>query len=368
MRCLLVVPSGWAYPHLSSGLQALGVECERFLLSYSMARECWSDFGRSQHRRNLDLQRLASHPKLRPDLVVFVTYDDCLEVDTLKVMRRQGIRTVCLHVDMVSQWYRILRTGPYFDLVWCAQKANIEKLCSRGIRAFFMPMAAMEKDSPPFEAVDEVRYIGAPQPFRLSMLKKATTLAPLGIYGRWFQSGFTEPPLPVDQIGKAMKMVWDLKYFLPKIQTRQIGLGRRRGYSNRVNREFFRSYWRGELTDAEIPSTVASARLNLGFTYMSGEPFSSTERRQCRLREFEMPLFCVNGPYLTQRFDELDELYKADEEILVWNTLEEFEDKIKQVFSNPQWAREVARKGREKVRSQHLWQHRFKMVFEMLHL
>jgi spore maturation protein CgeB len=62
----------------------------------------------------------------------------------------------------------------------------------------------------------------------------------------------------------------------------------------------------------------------------------------------------------------LPEIYEPDEEILVWDTLGEFEDKIKQVFSNPNWARQVAQRGRQKVLSKHLWQHRFKEIFRIL--
>ena len=99
---------------------------------------------------------------------------------------------------------------------------------------------------------------------------------------------------------------------------------------------------------------------------MTGVPFSAAERRQCRLREFETPLFCSNGPYLTQSFDELPEIYEPDEEILVWNTLDEFREKIRQVFSNTKLAVQVAERGRRKVRDKHLWQHRFREIFRYL--
>lgn len=366
MRCLLVVPSGWPFPHLSSGLEPLGAVCERFLLSYSMVRECWSDGGRSQHRRNEDLRALVERPALRPHLAVFVAYDDCLEVETLKAMRRAGIRTVCLHVDMAGQWYRILRTGSYFDFVGCAQKANLEKLRARGVNAEFLPMAAMDRPLPDVTACEEARYIGSPQPFRVMALEKAAKIAPIGVYGRWFSPASLEPPLSMSFRARCAKARFDLKYLLAKIQAEK-WMGRKPlSPMKGIHWEELRKCWRGTAAEEEIPSLVAGARLNLGFTYMSGRPFSPGEKRQCRLREFEIPLFGRHGPYLTQDFDELRELYKPDEEVLVWNTLGEFEDKIKQVFSNGRWAAEVARKGREKIIAKHLWRHRFLEIFRAL--
>jgi hypothetical protein len=279
MRCLIVCPGGDWFSYLRSGLEPLGVNCERFLLSYSMARECWSDFGRSQHRRNLDLCAFIRNPNLRPEMALFVAYDDCLEVQTLKLMRRMGVKTICLHVDMVTQWYCILCTGPHFDLVWCTQKSNIRRLRCRGIRAHFMPMAAVNCPVPETTLAEEIRYIGGPQPFRVLMLLKAAKIAPLGIYGHWFLPEENEPKLSTDMRGRYAKMVFDLKYVIPKFSAEPI-FARTKGISVK-NQDYqsLRSYYRGPVPSLKLSTIVAGAKLNLGFTYMSGEPFSASERR-----------------------------------------------------------------------------------------
>lgn len=364
MRALLVVPSGWAYPNLSAGLTPLGFSCERMLLSYSMGRECWNDGGESQARRNRDLLDRVRDPVLRPDLIVFVTYDDCLSVETLRTIRRLSVPTVCLHVDMVGQWYRILRTGPWFDFVWCAQKQNINQLRERGVAAHFLPMAAAVEGEGDVPTNGKACYFGAPQPFRVTMLRRAAAVtSSLAIHGYWFGQTRSDAPIPPPRRSRIEKAIFDVRYAPFLIQER---LRTRYDFGKVGDPEDLRQFFCGSLAQTEIATTIAAAQLNLGFTYMYGEPFTRSERRQCRLREFEVPALCVNGPYLTQRFEELNDLFEEDREVLAWDSISEFESKIREVMSQPAVGRDIASRGRARIKRDHLWQHRFQVVLSEL--
>src|SRR3990167_2483366 len=99
---LLVFPSGWPLPSFYFGVESLGGKINRFLLSYSMTRPNWSDFGKSCALKNQELRDYVIQLRPKPIWAIFVTYDDVLEIETLKLFQKLGIRTICYHVDMVN--------------------------------------------------------------------------------------------------------------------------------------------------------------------------------------------------------------------------------------------------------------------------
>src|SRR5690349_21320857 len=78
----------------------------------------------------------------RLDLIFCIVYDDFLLVETAKRLRELGAAMVNYHVDMVFQWYRVIKTAPYFDLMAVAQTANTEHLKPYCQDIHWMPMAA----------------------------------------------------------------------------------------------------------------------------------------------------------------------------------------------------------------------------------
>ena len=376
-KVLLVGLSGWPLPNLKSGVEALGGTLERYLLSYSMARPRWSDGGRAQAARNQGLREFVSAMKPLPSLAVFFTYDDCLEPETLRYFRKLGIFTVCYHVDMLTQWYRVLRTGPHFDLVAASQKCNIAALRSHGIRAEFIPMAAPQADT---EAAPEcenvIGYLGGPQYYRLWMLKRLSEHFPMRYYGRWFpdedakkdrQAGFVPDPAlspePPSLAGSMNRAFFNARY-VPAIlrHSPYVLTDRFRTPRFGVSAEELKKDWRGPVAQEDMARTMARSFLNIGFTYFSGVPGASSERRQCRLREFEGPLQSLQGPYLMQAFPELDDLYEKDEEVIVWDSFDELVSKARALFADPASARRIAEKGRLAVRARHLWSHRIEQI------
>lgn len=76
------------------------------------------------------------------DLIFCVIYDDFLLIETAKQLRDLAVPMVNYHVDMAFQWYRVIRTAPYFDVLAVAQLTNAEHLRSYNPNIEWMPMAA----------------------------------------------------------------------------------------------------------------------------------------------------------------------------------------------------------------------------------
>jgi len=112
--------------HLSEGWRRVGCTVHEFFYGTHMGRD-WSAAGRKRNAdtnaRLLELaRRLKANGEL--DLVFAVIYDDVLAVETAKSLQTLGVPMVNYHVDLFGQWYRVLRTGRYFDRVACAQEAR----------------------------------------------------------------------------------------------------------------------------------------------------------------------------------------------------------------------------------------------------
>lgn len=361
--------------NFTSGVEALGGEIERFMLSYSMRRPDWSDFGRSNAKKNYELRTYVKNKKELPVLAIFLTYDDCLEIETLELFKTLGIYTVCYHVDMVGQWYRILRTGPHFNLVACAQKLNISLLRRYGINAEYIPMAACHADEVEVDHPEKViSFIGAPQAYRLWMLNRIKDFFPIRCYGMWFDEpdsalGFvpddTLAEKPSNIVGKIARMMFNGRYVLPiATRTPYVLADKFRGNMRHpsISKESLKDYWSGSVPAGAMASFFARSLFNIGFTYFCGKPETDTEIRQCRLREFEGPLYSTSGPYLMQSFPELRDLYEADEEVVVWDTIGELKYKLVELSANEKLCREISIKGRQAVLTRHLWSHRLKEI------
>src|SRR4051812_17167441 len=104
---------GWMSQNLAEGWRRIGFDVEEFFYGSHMGRR-WDNVGKS---RNLDInQRLIQtaerlHREARLGLIFCVIYDDVLDVATIKTLRRFDVPIVNYHVDLVGQWYRVLRTG-----------------------------------------------------------------------------------------------------------------------------------------------------------------------------------------------------------------------------------------------------------------
>jgi spore maturation protein CgeB len=376
MHVLTVIcRDGWMSGNLSEGWRRLGCGVEEFFYGTHMGK-AWDREGlRTNHETNqrlLDVaERLAADGRL--DLIFCVIYDDVLEVGTIRRLRKLGVPIVNYHVDLVGQWYRVLRTGKYFDRIACAHEDHWTALKRAGIHPYYLPMAS----NPPVNgagpastlAFDGVVYLGSPWHYRRTVLGQiAREGFPLRIYGNNWVGGRKD----ASNTHHWRKNVHDvLHYAAPRL--REEGIGE---LTNSVTARLGRH---GKDTDAgTIPSAailgryaqpdfsaiVEGAAVNIGFTHFRGVPGTPGERRQVRLREFEVPM--SGGFYLTQDCPQLRELYKVGDHLETWSAPGDLSEKLRYYMARPEARSTIAGRGRAHALKHHTWSERFRGLLEDL--
>ena len=398
MHVLMVIcQGGWMPIHLSEGWRRLGAEVTEFFYGTTMGKN-WQPTGlRENLQLNQRLWETAAKLKAegRLDLIFAVIYDDVLMVETARKLRSLKVPLVNYHVDLVGQWYRILRTGRFFDVVACAQRDYWQPLQKAGITPYYMPMAA----NPPLQAVADlvdhspgatwagVRYLGSPWLYRQEILQQLHHHEiPLEIYGRNWQTTVKADPQTLSaaktdqshQYGR--KNLHDLRHYaLPRLQAE--GIGRIwDSIRQRLPRSGERSTAKATLTSIKkIDLTpclrggypqqdfwhlVTTSRINLGFTHFRGAPCTKQEQRQVRLREFEIPMH--GGFYLTQQCSELSELFIIGKHIEAWDQWDDLIDKVRYYLEHPAVAAQIAHDGKLHCEQNHTWSKRLTNLLNFL--
>lgn len=363
---VLICTGGWMSSNLSGGWRRLGAHVEEFFYGTHMGKS-WTREGLATAR---DVNAtLLSHARAlkaegRLDLIFAVIYDDVLDVDTAKQLCRLNVPMVNYHLDLVGQWYRVLRSGRYFDLVACAQRDHWEGLRRAGIRPYFMPMAANPPEPGDDRAVkyDGVLYLGSPAPFRIHVLKRLLASGVgLRILGNnWLQANARAD---VSRQRFARKTLHDIRHYLwPRVRQEGSDLfwsvaPRLLGGPGSEGASALAGVIQGRYSDSDFASLVRGAAINLGFTHFRGRTGSRHERRQTRLRDFEIPM--SGGFYLAQSCEEMEELYRPGEHLVTWNDEADLLEKIRYYAARPEERCAIARSGQRYALEHHTWANRF---------
>ncbi len=375
----ILCKGGWMPANLSEGWRRLGCSVEEFFYGTHMGKS-WSAEGLRENQQ-LNAQLLATAKRLkgegRLDLIFAVIYDDVLQVETAQELRALDVPMVNYHVDLVGQWYRVLRTGKYFDRVACAQMDSWSGLRRAGIRPYYMPMASnpsvtIQSSTTAPIPFDGLLYLGSPWLYRRQVLANlAQQGIPLQIYGRnWLRQ--TPDPANAQPLGKNLH---DLRYYLwPRLQeegwSELLGTIRKRlqkaSPPASASTELPTDCIKGSYADADFSPLVQGAAINLGFTHFQGTPGTPAERRQVRLREFEIPM--AGGFYLTQDCAQLRELFQVGEQVVTWNDLSDLQDKIRYYLDHPAERQKIAQAGQAHCLQHHTWVNRFRHLLQELNL
>lgn len=326
-----------------------------------------------------------SHMECKIDLLFCVVYDDFMSAELAGQVRRLGIPMINYHVDMQHQWYRVLRSAPYFDLLCCAQTEYMEVL-ARYVKTAFVPFAANPEYFRPLsvpKSVDVI-FVGSYSPERERTLTAAYEVTKsVVVYG----SGWGKTNLHQEQdhggrrihglsfrLHRVYKLISDIRgYLIPRLWTEGVTrLLKTRFERYRVGCQGKRYHGevRGEVCDEEFVPVVSAARIALGINQRFGQIGRNSDREigfiSGRLRDCEMPSCGVM--YLAQRYPELEIYYREGEEIEGWSTLEEMQRKLKFYLVNEEQRAMVARRGRQRILRDHTWEIRFKHILHRLEL
>ena len=306
------------------------------------------------------------------DFMFFIVYDDFLNVDTAEQLRALRVPMVNYHVDMAFQWYRVIRTAPYFDVLAVAQMTNVEHLRSYNSNIEWMPMAA----NPSFYSArasnvvgyrHDVSFVGSFNPYRRALLAACVQegIKP-DVFGRgWSCNAPSEYSFEWDWY----KVAHDLRYYaIPRWRAEGIQsltgpilrkLARRHDFQELVGPDF-----QLPCNDEALPEIFRASHVNLGFSdtgWHSADDIMKSGNLQCRLRDFEVPM--SGGFYLVQEAPDHREYYDFGKEIETWSDPRELVDKMAYYLNNKQSAERVREAGKKRALGNHTWKHRFDNLF-----
>jgi hypothetical protein len=326
---------------------------------------------------NRRLIRLAGDLKSagRLDLIFCILYDDFLLVETARRLRDLNVPMINYHVDMAFQWYRVIRTAPYFDVLAVAQLTNAEHLRPYNANIEWMPMAAnptfyFRKSAPAVTYEHGISFVGSFNPFRRALLAECVQkgLKPV-VFGRGWQSG---SPSPYLFTWGPYKILHDVRYYA-RARWKAEGIESvfgpiRRKCARRFSfHELEGADLRGPCDDMSLPTIFNQSHVNLGFSdtgWHSEQQVRRSFNLQCRLRDFEVPM--SGGLYVVQEAPDHEQYYKIGEEIVVWSDPEEFVDKVLFYSRNEQASARIREAGQKRALKDHTWQHRFDRLFDRL--
>lgn len=336
-----------------------------------------SDWRRTREQLNHELLSTARtlHSTGRLDLIFCVVYDDFLLVETARQLQQLAIPMVNYHVDMAFQWYRVIRTAPYFNVVAVAQRTNADHLNRYAQHIHWMPMAANPHYY--FRACNQaatyrhtVSFVGSFNPYRRALLADCVShgITPV-IYGRGWTSS---APSPYTFSWDAYKVCHDLRYYaVPRWKAEGVEslLGPlRRKCARRHSFEPMRGAdVQGPCEEKALSDIFAESQVNLGFSdtgWHSGTGIRASKNLQCRLRDFEVPM--AGGFYLVQEAPDHAEYFRIGEEIVTWTEPREFIEKARYYIGHPDAADRVRYAGQKRVLEHHTWKHRFDRLFALI--
>ena len=311
----------------------------------------------------------------RLDVIFCIVYDDFLLVDTAEKLRALGVPMVNYHIDMVFQWYRVIRTAAYFDVLAVAQMTNVEHLKPYTRNIMWMPMAA----NPDFYHVravgasryeHQVSFVGSFNPYRRAILEACVKkgIKP-AIFGRgWQGEAVSDYRFDWD----LHKIIHDLRFYaLPRWQAEgmfSVMEPLKRKYSRRHGCEaLVGPAFHGPCQDQALPGIFRSSQINLGLSdtgWHNQKAIVRSGKLQCRLRDFEVPM--SGGFYVAQEAPHHQEYYKLGEEIVTWSEPDELVDKLAFYSKNLRSAERIREAGGKRALECHTWRHRFDCLFKRL--
>ncbi|HEY4721560.1 MAG TPA: glycosyltransferase, partial [Anaerolineae bacterium] len=121
------------------------------------------------------------------------------------------------------------------------------------------------------------------------------------------------------------------------------------------------------LSDEELIKMYSRSRISLGFSSVAEQPVPGQPPiKQVRLRDFEAPM--SGAFYMVEAYDELQEFFEPDKEIVFFTSAEELIDKTRYYLAHDAERERIRQAGMQRARIEHSWHERFRMVFREIGL
>jgi hypothetical protein len=382
---LLLAPlTEWIFQNLTPALRRLCSEVYTLPFGNTMSNLELPHWHRLQpkawDRAMSDLR--AFHATKPIDLVISMLYDDALRAPQLEQLRKLGAPVVQYHVDMNSQWYRILRQAPQLDMLAVAHMQHLEPLMRRGVPIHYMPMAAspdryLVKDTSSTPSYDTL-FLGSLNPARIEAIAGLTNAGlNVDLFGwgweKFVKLGPQSKPqgISVHKTNRLARRRFDMAYLLPRVFAEGTWFFQR--FRERATNPtpdqiegIKKATLRGVARDEEVPRLMNRAKICLGVNQRSGRVGERFGIADSRLRDFEAPL--SGAFYLVQYFPDLTSFYRPGEEIESWTSIPDLCEKVRWYLDHPQQRDQIAQRGRERAQRDHTWDARLNSLLHVLGL
>jgi len=373
---VVVEKNSWMDFHLADSLVCMGHTVTRFYFG-----NCVNEFygyKRRQEQIEKNHALLTTAKKLQDtsglDLIFCYVYDDFLLPKYAEALSHLNVPMVNYNVDMPSHWFRQIRIAPYFDIMLCAERRNMEHLARYAKKVFYFPMAARSLQSNKVSISSEKKYavtfLGTAFPCRRRIIAELVKSSiPLSIFGKCWDSVKSD-----DYIRNTSQVLfYALHYVWPRFKAEGLGdlwKSFLRYCSPHHKTEFFAStqsnIFKGELPAENMITLFQQSKINIGLTrYIDDDP-NIFGHCQMKLRDFEVPM--AGGFYLVEKSPGYEEMFVDGEEVVMWRTLPELIEKIHFYLKHDDERETIASRGQKRAMRDHTWTQRFQSLFTELAL
>lgn len=283
------------------------------------------------------LEQIRAAHRVKPvDLFFSYFYDACVTPETIDEIKSMGIPTMNWYCNGSYQLHLVEKLAPHYD--WCLvpEKFRLDDYRRLGANPIYCQEAANPHLYKPYHLPQdkEVTFVGQCYGNRPDYLQYLLAQGiSVEVYGAHWR----------DLNNPEIKFLQKLIHLTGRKPSDVLGQ---------------------VISDEEVVKTFSRSKINLGFsvcgyTHLTGFPI-----RQVRLRDFEVPM--SGGFYICEYFEEIEEFFTPDKEIVCFQTRDELRDKIKFYLQNDGARKKIQWAGYERARREHTWHHRFDSVLQTI--
>ncbi|MFH1756990.1 MAG: glycosyltransferase [Pseudomonadota bacterium] len=252
------------------------------------------------------------------DVIFTYLSGEIVTPDTMKKLKAFRIPMINLALNDKEAFVGKIRNGQamgsrdicrYFDLCWTSTDDALKKYCLEGALPIYLPEGANPNIHRPNDLPKtvDVSFVGQCYGERPEVIRR---LAPKGIQVETYGEGWPKGPLSTE----------------------------------------------------EMVQLYSRSKINLGFGGIAGHK----DMFCLKGRDFEIPM--SGGLYLTEYHPELERAYDVQNEIMTYIGFDDLLAKIRYLLSNPEKAEEIRKRGYQRARYGHTWEHRFEKIFRLMGL
>ena len=285
-------------------------------------------------------------------------------------LSEMGIPTMLICLDNMQIPFVHKRIAQKFNLVWLTSKETEHLFKKWGANTLFMPYAANPYNFKPKwgEELECVGFVGTLYGTRIrEIVELAADNLPLELYSRSVQENevVLKGNLSGREIFRNLTKWMDLlsfdigrKCIKAKIKNRFLPDSRHKLF------EKPQIGLNGSVSFEEMNKLYSNFALNLGLTTLWETYILTQPLYKIHLRSFEIP--ACGGLQITPRIPEFEEYFEDGKEVIFYDGIKDFSDKVKYYLSPDKGTlrkamRQAARRRQE---SDHTWIRRFEKVHE----